>query len=42
MDQGADRLGQLVTEAYADAHERSVQAMKDRMRSMASQLGIPQ
>ena len=40
--QGAERLGLLVTEAYAAAHAKSVQAMRDRMRGLASSLGIPQ
>jgi DNA-binding protein YbaB len=40
--QGADALGVLVTEAYKDAHEKSVTAMKDRMKGLASSLGLPE
>ena len=40
--QGADALGGLITESYKDAHEKSVTAMKDRMKNLASSLGLPQ
>ena len=40
--QGAEALGVLVTEAYKDAHEKSMNAMKDRMKNLASSLGLPQ
>ena len=40
--QGAEALGVLITEAYKDAHEKSVTAMKDRMKNLASSLGLPQ
>jgi DNA-binding YbaB/EbfC family protein len=39
--QGADALAGLVTEAMKDAHGKSVDGMKARMREMASSLGIP-
>lgn len=39
--QGADALGALVTEALKDAHAKSVEGMKARMREMASSLGLP-
>ncbi|XP_028807126.1 nucleoid-associated protein At4g30620, chloroplastic isoform X2 [Neltuma alba] len=42
MELGADKLSLLVTEAYKDAHQRSVQAMKERMSSLAQSLGMPQ
>lgn len=32
MELGAEELSGLVTEAYRDAHQKSVQAMKQRMR----------
>ena len=38
---GPERCSELVTEAYKDAHKKSVAAMKDRMRALASQLGVP-
>ena len=31
MDQGAERLAQLVNEAYLDARKKSMAAMKERM-----------
>ena len=40
--QGAEALGELITEAYKDAHDKSVKAMKDRMKNLASSLGLPQ
>ena len=36
------RLGELVSEAYKNAHRASVAAMKERMRALAAQLGVPQ
>jgi DNA-binding YbaB/EbfC family protein len=39
--QGADALARLVTEAMKDAHAKSVDGMKARMREMASSLGLP-
>ena len=37
----SQRLSELVTEAYKDAHARSVAAMKERMRALAQQMGLP-
>ncbi|XP_015884039.3 nucleoid-associated protein At4g30620, chloroplastic-like isoform X2 [Ziziphus jujuba] len=42
MELGAEKLSLLVTEAYKDAHQKSVQAMKERMNNLASSLGMPQ
>lgn len=39
--QGADALAGLVTEAMKDAHSKSVEGMKSRMREMATSLGLP-
>ncbi|XP_010273637.1 PREDICTED: nucleoid-associated protein At4g30620, chloroplastic-like isoform X2 [Nelumbo nucifera] len=36
------KLSLLVTEAYKDAHQKSVQAMKERMNNLAQSLGVPQ
>ncbi|KAJ0091706.1 hypothetical protein Patl1_14574 [Pistacia atlantica] len=36
------KLSLLVTEAYKDAHQKSVQAMKERMGDLAQSLGMPQ
>lgn len=41
MELGAEKLSLLVTEAYKDAHQKSVQAMKERMSNLASSLGMP-
>eukprot|EP00899_Mesostigma_viride_P025823 jgi/Mesvir1/6425/Mv19512-RA.1 len=41
MAKGAEELSKSVTEAYADAHKKSVMAMKDRMKDLASSLGLP-
>ncbi|XP_068651515.1 nucleoid-associated protein At4g30620, chloroplastic-like isoform X2 [Aristolochia californica] len=41
MELGAERLSLLVTEAYKDAHQKSVQAMKERMGNLAQSLGMP-
>ncbi|KAL2236112.1 UNVERIFIED_CONTAM: Nucleoid-associated protein, chloroplastic [Sesamum indicum] len=35
------RLSLLVTEAYKDAHKKSVEAMKERMSNLAQSLGMP-
>ncbi|KAL4448896.1 hypothetical protein ABPG77_007613 [Micractinium sp. CCAP 211/92] len=40
-DQGVDRLNELVGEAMRDAHAKSVEGMKTRMRQLASNLGMP-
>ncbi|KAI5673129.1 hypothetical protein M9H77_13493 [Catharanthus roseus] len=42
MELGAEELSALVTEAYKDAHQKSVQAMKARMSDLAQSLGMPQ
>ena len=39
--QGAEALGGLITEAYKDAHSKSVAAMRDSMQSLASDLNLP-
>ncbi|KAL9376969.1 hypothetical protein Peur_031089 [Populus x canadensis] len=41
MELGAEKLSLLVTEAYKDAHQKSVQAMKERMNDLAQSLGMP-
>ncbi|KAL5558237.1 hypothetical protein UlMin_034448 [Ulmus minor] len=41
MEFGAEKLSLLVTEAYKDAHQKSVQAMKERMSNLAQGLGMP-
>lgn len=41
MDMGSDKLSLLVTEAYRDAHQKSVLAMKERMNNLAQSLGMP-
>ncbi|GBG65892.1 hypothetical protein CBR_g54183 [Chara braunii] len=41
MDLEPEELSRLVTEAYKDAHQKSVQAMKDRMKDLALSLGMP-
>uniref|UniRef100_A0A804PF71 Nucleoid-associated protein chloroplastic n=1 Tax=Zea mays TaxID=4577 RepID=A0A804PF71_MAIZE len=35
------KLSGLVNDAYKDAHQRSVQAMKERMADLAQSLGMP-
>ncbi|KAK4380964.1 Nucleoid-associated protein, chloroplastic [Sesamum angolense] len=35
------KLSLLVTEAYKDAHKKSVEAMKERMSNLAQSLGMP-
>ncbi|KAA0035094.1 hypothetical protein IC582_003779 [Cucumis melo] len=42
MELGPEKLSLLVTEAYQDAHQKSVQAMKQRMSDLAQSLGMPQ
>ncbi|XP_043707756.1 nucleoid-associated protein At2g24020, chloroplastic-like [Telopea speciosissima] len=42
MELGPEKLSLLVTEAYKDAHQKSVLAMKDRMSNLAQSLGMPQ
>ncbi|CAI9287712.1 unnamed protein product [Lactuca saligna] len=39
---GSEKLSLLITEAYRDAHQKSVQAMKARMGDLAQSLGMPQ
>ncbi|KAJ8538765.1 hypothetical protein K7X08_030061 [Anisodus acutangulus] len=41
MDLGPEKLSLLVTEAYKDAHQKSVLAMKERMSNLAQSLGMP-
>eukprot|EP00252_Welwitschia_mirabilis_P001319 TRINITY_DN111_c0_g1_i1.p1 TRINITY_DN111_c0_g1~~TRINITY_DN111_c0_g1_i1.p1 ORF type:complete len:194 (-),score=41.14 TRINITY_DN111_c0_g1_i1:621-1202(-) len=41
MELGAEKVSLLVTEAYKDAHQKSVQAMKERMQNLAHSLGMP-
>ncbi|XP_074563288.1 nucleoid-associated protein At4g30620, chloroplastic-like [Curcuma longa] len=41
MELGSEKLSLLVTEAYKDAHKKSVQAMKERMNNLAQSLGMP-
>ncbi|KAF9615780.1 hypothetical protein IFM89_026446 [Coptis chinensis] len=42
MELGSEKLSLLVTEAYRDAHQKSVLAMKERMSNLAQSLGMPQ
>ncbi|XP_042505181.1 nucleoid-associated protein At4g30620, chloroplastic-like [Macadamia integrifolia] len=42
MELGPEKLSLLVTEAYKDAHQKSVQSMKERMSNLAQSLGMPQ
>ncbi|CAF1712022.1 BnaC03g77490D [Brassica napus] len=41
MELGSEKLSLLVTEAYKDAHAKSVLAMKERMSDLAQSLGMP-
>ncbi|XP_008795203.2 nucleoid-associated protein At2g24020, chloroplastic-like [Phoenix dactylifera] len=41
MELGPEKLSLLVTEAYKDAHQKSVQAVKERMSNLAQSLGMP-
>ncbi|PRW32988.1 Nucleoid-associated chloroplastic [Chlorella sorokiniana] len=39
--QGVEKLNQLVEEAMREAHAKSVEGMKTRMRQLAANLGMP-
>ncbi|EFJ33615.1 hypothetical protein SELMODRAFT_76950, partial [Selaginella moellendorffii] len=41
MELGAEKLSLLVNDAYKDAHQKSVMAMKERMKNLAESLGMP-
>ncbi|KAK9682884.1 hypothetical protein RND81_10G103900 [Saponaria officinalis] len=41
MELGAEKVSLLVTEAYKDAHQKSVLAMKEKMGNLAQSLGMP-
>ncbi|KAL3535125.1 hypothetical protein ACH5RR_003586 [Cinchona calisaya] len=41
MELGPEKLSLLITEAYKDAHQKSVLAMKERMGDLAQSLGMP-
>ncbi|CAA0838331.1 Uncharacterised BCR- YbaB family COG0718 [Striga hermonthica] len=41
MELGAEKLSLLVTEAYQNAHQKSVLAMQERMSNLAQSLGMP-
>lgn len=41
MELGAEKLSLLINEAYKDAHQKSVLAMKERMSDLAQSLGMP-
>eukprot|EP00250_Pteridium_aquilinum_P029725 c40019_g1_i1 orf=396-944(-) len=41
MELGVEKLSALVNEAYKDAHQKSVLAMKERMKNLAESLGVP-
>ncbi|KAI5414737.1 variant 2 [Lathyrus oleraceus] len=41
MELGSEKVSLLVTEAYKDAHQKSVKAMKERMSDIAQSLGMP-
>jgi|SRR6478672_4282659 DNA-binding YbaB/EbfC family protein len=41
LNQGADALSQLVTEAMMDAYEKSTATMRDRMEDLTSGLQLP-
>ncbi|KDP33507.1 hypothetical protein JCGZ_07078 [Jatropha curcas] len=41
IELGPEKLSLLVTEAYKDAHQKSVKAMKERMGNLAQSLGLP-
>lgn len=40
-DQGVEKLNVLVAEAMRDAHGKSVEGMKSRMKTLAANLGMP-
>ncbi|KAL3535124.1 hypothetical protein ACH5RR_003585 [Cinchona calisaya] len=41
MELGAEKLSILINEAYKDAHQKSVLAMKEKMSVLAQSLGMP-
>uniref|UniRef100_A0A061RBS6 Nucleoid-associated protein n=2 Tax=Tetraselmis sp. GSL018 TaxID=582737 RepID=A0A061RBS6_9CHLO len=41
-DQGKEALEKLILEASKEAHSKSVEGMKERMRGLAQSLGLPQ
>ncbi|PIN08228.1 hypothetical protein CDL12_19185 [Handroanthus impetiginosus] len=41
MELGPEKLALLINEAYKDAHQKSVLAMKERMGGLAQSLGMP-
>ncbi|KAK4431877.1 Nucleoid-associated protein, chloroplastic [Sesamum alatum] len=41
MELGPEKLSLLINEAYKDAHQQSVLAMKERMSDLAQSLGMP-
>ncbi|XP_011079400.1 nucleoid-associated protein At4g30620, chloroplastic [Sesamum indicum] len=41
MELGPEKLSLLINEAYKDAHQKSVLAMKERMSDLAQSLGMP-
>lgn len=41
MELGPEKLSLLITEAYKDAHQKSVLGMKERMSDLAQSLGMP-
>ncbi|KAL1817722.1 hypothetical protein DCAR_0522196 [Daucus carota subsp. sativus] len=41
MELGSEKLSLLITEAYKDAHQKSILAMKERMSDLAQSLGMP-
>ncbi|KAL1553815.1 Nucleoid-associated protein, chloroplastic [Salvia divinorum] len=41
MELGAEKLSLLINEAYKEAHQKSVLAMKERMSDLAQSIGMP-
>ncbi|KAL8497580.1 hypothetical protein ACS0TY_021062 [Phlomoides rotata] len=41
MELGPEKLSLLINEAYKDAHQKSILAMKERMSDLAQSLGMP-
>jgi DNA-binding YbaB/EbfC family protein len=41
VEQGAEKVSELCTEAMKDAHAKSVAGMKLRMRDLAAKMGLP-
>ena len=41
MQKDPEELGKAIVEAYSEAHTKSSNALKERMRSLAAQLGLP-